>query len=228
MNRSLALAALAATLAAPVIANAQTCTGDVAFSVGVARVGAAAAFANGSKTFGAEFAGGEPIGLFGSAYIGQVSYDDITGRSAVNGFSLGYSVGVSATGQFCPTVSYMNTAFPGVTSGATTINTSAYGVGVGGSYGMTRAVSSDVDLIPFIGGQFVHSSTVANAGGGASSEQGENYGLFSAGFGLVFGKSWTLRPRVALPVGRKGGNSVLRPSTEFGIAFSHTFWHMEP
>ena len=228
MNRSLALVALAALLAAPAVARGQTCSGNTPFTSGIMRAGGAVAIADGSTALGGEFAGGEPLGLFGTAYFAQTSYSGHSGRAAVNGGTLGYSVDLGKSAQICPVISILHADYPSViTAGAPVVQPSMNGIGIGAVFGMTTAATPTIDFMPFVGADFINSTTSARVSGAGSADQGENYGRLSAGFAIVYDKTYTIRPRAAFAVGRAGGNNVLRPATEYGIGLSVTFWGLD-
>jgi hypothetical protein len=198
--------------------SAQTCAGAAAFSAGPVRAGAGLATSDGVKSYGVNMAVGAKSGTFASANIARAEYSDIDGSGTLVGIGAGYAADLdpAKTVQFCPQVSYTHQSGPDLDFGTGTIATSAYAIGLGGSFGSTVPVSPTLDLVPFGGASYFISRASATMDDVTDSES-QNYTELTLGAGFVFNKTLTLQPAVSIPLGLEGAKS------SFQLAFAFNF-----
>jgi hypothetical protein len=199
--------------------DAQSCVGTASFAAGIVQLGAAAAFTDGAKQYGGELGIGAPHGIFGAVDASSISYDG-GGSSTVIGAKLGYDVSVGHAASFCPIVAYSHVAFPDVNSGGSVFKTSEDVVGFGGAFGVTATVASNLDLVPYLSGEYVHATASESQTGFGSDSQSEDYGVLGVGVGFVVNKMFTFGPSIAVPVGITGGKTTV--TIGVAINFGHS------
>ncbi|MGH7656320.1 MAG: autotransporter outer membrane beta-barrel domain-containing protein [Gemmatimonadaceae bacterium] len=200
--------------------DAQSCVGTASFAAGIVRLGASAAFTDGAKQYSGGLALGAPHGVFAAVDAGSISYDGGGGASTVVGANLGYDVAVGPGASFCPIVAYSHVSFPDVRVGGSTITTSENVVAFGGAFGVTATVAPNLDLVPYLAGEYAHASASESETGVGSDSQSQDYGVLSVGVGFVINKMFTFGPSVAVPVGITGGKTSV--SIGLSINFGHS------
>lgn len=196
-------------------AKAQLCSGVASFANGSVRVGAAASFADGAKSFGGEVAAGGKQGAFVGASVGTVSYDDIDESGTSLGVNGGFGIALSSNkkAEICPVVGFEHQMGPNVETSFGTTKIAGNTYGFGASLGGVASSSPGFDFIPFASAIYVVSKATAKLAG-VSTSSSEDYLSLTIGAGFVVNKVLTIQPRVILPVGLEDAKPT------YGIGFA--------
>jgi len=198
-------------------AGAQTCGGAPSFMNAPYQFDLGLSFAEGTKTItGLVGIGADPF--FVQAGVERQSFDDVD--ESAKGFVL------QAGGDFaldsdkkiyaCPVVNFAHLSgpnFPGV-------DISSNDIGFGGAVGFIAAKSGQLTVIPPAGLSIQHTSVSGEtkvAGTSISVSNGDSFGIFDFGAGLLFNDRMALIPTIAVPFGLEGSE------TAFTIVFSINF-----
>ena len=211
-------------------AGAQTCLGYAPFANGPARVngdlilGDRILDAHGN-TYGAGIAfGGAQPPVFGGATISGTRIDGLDGTARNLGVSGGFRIPlVSQPGtELCPIGEFVHTWGPDFT--VMTASGIPVGVGhslsnavsLGGAMGHPFVANPSVTLVPFADVRWVHFS----ARGWSpidTDTASDSYGSLTLGTGIMFSKTVTLRPAVAIPIAANDASSVFLISIGFSL-----------
>jgi len=214
MKRILVIATTVAAMSTAVAstAAAQTCLGYAPFANGPLRVAGDLALADGGNTFGASVAfGSRAPGLFAGGSFSGTRFDG-TDQTAKNlGLSGGFSIPlVSLPGtELCPVADYVHSWGPGD-------NISGNSIALGGSLGHSFLASPTLTLVPFVDLRWIHQSVSIDTPVGDGGDS-DNFGSLTLGSGIMFSKTVTLRPAVAIPIARRGASSVFLLSLGFSL-----------
>jgi hypothetical protein len=196
-------------------AEAQICAGTAPFPAGQMRVGASAEFPTDAKTFGGEFAWGQPNGLYLGGVVARTSDNNNADLSAMDyGAHGGYEMRFASMPKLrlCPSASFGY--WDGPTLGA--VETSALKYSIGGSVGSVISASDNVAIVPSAGLHWT-GARVKNTQGGTSATASESWGQARLAAGIVFNRAITVAPVVTIPLSDVGGD------TRFGFAASYNF-----
>lgn len=229
--RLLAAVVLAAglSIAGAGAAGAQTCLGYAPFANGPARVngdlilGDRILDANGN-TYGAGIAvGGSQAPVFGGATVSGTRLDGLDGTARNLGVSGGFRIPlVSHPGtELCPIGEFVHTwgpAFPVTSNGipAGVGHSLSNAVSLGGAMGHPFVANPSVTLVPFADVRWVHVSARGWSPIDTSTAY-DSYGSVTLGAGIMFSKTVTLRPAVAIPIAANDASSVFLISIGFSL-----------
>jgi hypothetical protein len=207
-----ALLAAAVSAATTTAAFAQTCLGFAPFANGPLRVAGDLALADHANTFGASVAfGSEKPGLFAGASLSGTRIDNVDETAKNLGLSGGFSIPlVSLPGtELCPVADYVHTWGPGD-------DFSGNSIALGGSIGHAFPASPTLTLVPFADLRWIHQSVSIDTPVGDANGS-DNFGSLTLGSGIMFSKTLTLRPAVAIPIAQSGASSVFLLSLGFSL-----------
>ncbi|HET9425957.1 MAG TPA: hypothetical protein VFO55_11335 [Gemmatimonadaceae bacterium] len=201
------LVGLSALVIAASNASAQMCNGTASFSAGRMRAGVGLSFGDGYSTIDGEFAYGARSGLYGGATLNLIDYENTTESATGFGLNGGKAmlIGTAKKVEMCPQVVLNFSSGPNV--GTTEISSSSLGAGV--SFGTLMNASTSFDLVPF-GGAFIRRNAMEVTNGTTTAEDSDVDLDLAVGAGFVFGKKWTLRPAISIPVTADGADPVFQ------------------
>ena len=207
--------AAALSLAGGAAAGAQTCLGYSSFANGRTRVNGDLSIADHATTYGGGFvfAANHPT-LFGGIGISGTRFDG-TDETAKNlEFSAGLRVPlVSLPGtEVCPVVDFVHSWGPDVPGSNISSNTTS----LGGAIGHPFAASPTLGIVPFADLRWIHGS-VTTTNPVANFKSSDNFGSLTLGAGIVFNKTVTVRPGVAIPIDEDRASSVFVISIAFNL-----------
>ncbi len=176
-------------------AGAQVCVGTPSYAVGKMRAGLDVGHADGASRIGAEFATGHASGGFLRGSVASYDFSGIDASSSAFGIGAGYAVDMNPqkTVQFCPLVGYTYMRGPDV--GNLTVRT--HELSVGGSIGGSTTISPKVDALPFFSAVLVRDRANLHTPSNPNISAVDTYGVWSAGVGLVFSRTFTLQPAIS-------------------------------
>jgi hypothetical protein len=209
----LIVTALVAGVAAT--AEAQICAGTAPFTAGQMRVGASAEFPTDAKTFGGEFAWGQPNGLYLGGTVARTSDNNNADLNAMDfGAHGGYEVRFQSMPKlrFCPTASFGYMSGPNVGP----VESSTMHYSIGGSVGSVISASDNVAIVPSASLSWV-GARQKDTQGSTSATASDSWGQARLAAGIVFNRAITLAPVVTIPLSDVGGD------TRFGFAASYNF-----
>ena len=211
-----------ALLVAPLVVSAQLCGGAASFKTAPARIGGGIEFTDGSKGYGAQFAIGSAEGLFGTAGISAVDYDDASEGSTVFAFGAGYAIPIGTGGkaEFCPIGNFSLLRGPNFNESGVTAEVSGHSYGMGGQIGGIAMSTPTMDFVPFAGAMYVNQTIkISGSAGGisASESASEDAIVLSAGAGFVINRLLTIQPQISYPINVDEANAT------FGVAFAFNF-----
>lgn len=217
MNRLLPAGALAVALfvTATAAAGAQTCVGYAPFANGPARVSGDLAIADHATTYGASavFGTTQP-GLFAGGSLSGTRFSGTNETGKNLGLSGGFSLPlVSLPGtELCPVADFVHTWGPDVGGVDVTSNS----IALGGAIGHSFAASPTLSLVPFADLRWIHASVKIKSDVGSGSGS-DDFGSLTLGTGIMFTKTVTLRPAVAIPIAEDNASSVFLISLAFNL-----------
>lgn len=176
-------------------AGAQVCVGTPSYAVGKMRAGLGIGRTDRASEIGAELATGHASGGFVRGAVAAYNYEGSDAGSSSFGIGAGYAVDMNPkkTMQFCPLVGY--TYSRGPDAGNFTLRSHA--LSVGGSIGGSAAINPKADALPFFTAQLVHDRDNVRLPAGSTVVSENSYGLWTAGVGLVFNKTFTIQPAIS-------------------------------
>lgn len=194
------LAAALAVLAAPVMANAQTCLGLAPFSAGRVQVGVSGDFGNDAQAYSGSLIFGSDTGAFGGVFVGTISYDAFEENTTAVGGSAGWQVplGTNARAQLCPGAG-VAFGFGPNTIGGSEVNLSNHNAFVGLQLGISAG--SGFRMVPTGGVALVYSKVDWEGGYFGGEQRTDLYGLITLGVGFVVNSRVSIQPGVDVPVG---------------------------
>jgi hypothetical protein len=206
---------MALVSAASLNAGAQVCVGTPSYAVGRMRAGVDVGRTDGSSQVGAEFAMGHATGGFVRGSVTAHDYERSDAGSSSFGIDAGYAVDMNPkkTAQFCPLAGYTYSRGPDV--GNLTVRTHA--LSVGGSIGGSATINPTADALPFFSAVLVHDRTNVHAPSTPHVVAEDNYGVWTAGVGLVFNRTFTLQPAISRAF------NVRDAATMYSLGFSVNF-----
>jgi hypothetical protein len=220
MNRSIFVGAAVAAACLALSADslrAQTCLGNASFTGAPVRLGAVLSFADGVKSYGAELGVGGS-GLFASAGVSLIDYDDIdesgTGIDVLGGYSL--PIGTTGRAELCPIVAYSHQGGPNFDTPFGEIEFSGRSIGGGVALGGTYNSTPRLDLVPFAAAMYTSVKVKATFFDETDSET-EGVTVLSGGVGFVVDRRLTIQPRISFPIGGEDNDPV------FTIALRYNF-----
>jgi hypothetical protein len=212
MNRKfLIVTALVAGVATS--AEAQICAGTAPFTAGHMRVGAAADFPEGYKTYGGEFAWGHQSGAYVGASLGRMSIDN-TDLSALRfGANAGYEMSFASMPKLrmCPIASLGYTSGPNEDPAKSSMLDYAFG----GAVGTVLPAGDNIAIVPSAGLAFTGARAKTETGT-TSVEVSDSWLQARLAAGIVINRTLTIAPTVTLPF-EDGRDAV------FGFAASYNF-----
>ncbi len=176
-------------------AGAQVCVGTPSYAVGKMRAGLDVGRTDGASQIGAEFAMGHAAGGFVRGSVTAHDYEGTDASSSSFGIGAGYAVDMNPkkTAQFCPLVGY--TYSRGPDGGNLTLR--GHALSVGGSIGGSTTINPMVDALPFFSAVLVHARANMHTPSTPHVFAENTYGVWSAGVGLVFSRTFTLQPAIS-------------------------------
>jgi hypothetical protein len=212
MNRKfLIVTALVAGVATS--AEAQICAGTAPFTAGHMRVGAAADFPEGFKTYGAEFAWGHQSGAYVGASLGRLTIDDTDLSGLRFGGNAGYEIATEAMPRFrfCPVAGLTYTHGPNEDPA----KSSTLEYNFGGAVGTALPAGDNIAIVPSAGLHFA-GMRVKTESGTTSLEVSDSWLQARLAAGIVINRAITIAPVVTLPF--EDGRDAT-----FGFAASYNF-----
>jgi hypothetical protein len=210
----LTLIPLLVLVATAATASAQVCMGYPSFAAGDLRMTGQLGLSGDTKIIGGSFAFGEATGLFGGPSVDYVSFPAPADKSLVYTGTIGWSFDVADRGAVavCPlvAVTYQDGPANLLSTGQRT-DVSGKGFAAGASLGGDVALAPRVHLVPFLTVLFTSSTldTVIADYVEIKSTTTSRYTAITLGVGVVWDKTWTLRPSLTIPAGLSGGSTTL-------------------
>ena len=217
MNRLLSALALATAVsaAAATTASAQTCLGFAPFANGPARVSGDLSIADHATAYGAGVVfGSQQPGLFGGGSISGTRFSGTNETGKNLGLSGGFSIPLASLPgtELCPVADFVHTWGPNEGAFHTSSNT----IALGGSIGHAFPANPTLMLVPFADLRWVHVNAHVETpvGNGSGSD---SFGTLTLGSGIMFSKTVTLRPALAIPIAEDNASTVFLVSIGFSL-----------
>jgi hypothetical protein len=203
MTRASKMLAVAfAALAAPTMAEAQTCLGLAPFSAGRVQIGASGDFGNDAKAFSGSLTFGSTAGAFGGLSVGTISYDDFDGNTTAVGGSVGWQLplGTDSRAQLCPGAGASYGFGPDNIEGSGT-DLSSWNAFFGLQLGFSTGSNPQFRLVPTAGAALAYTKLELEGGFFGGLEDDETYGIITLGLGFVVNSQVSILPSVDILVG---------------------------
>lgn len=196
-------------------AGAQVCTGNPSYGVGRFRAGLGLGKTDHASQIAAELATGHATGGFIRGSVASYDYEGTDAGSSSFGVNAGYAIDMNPqrTVQFCPLVGY--TYSRGPDGGNFTVRDHA--LSVGGSIGGSATVNPTVDALPFFSAVLVRDRSNFHSPGIVEGHAVNNYGVWTAGVGLAFNRTFTIQPAISRPF------NIDNPATLYSIGLAINF-----
>lgn len=202
-------------------ATAQVCQGDLSFRSRSTHVGGSLAVSNNATSFGGGLSYGHAQGWYGGATAGILSYDNVSGNSAVIGGGLGYSMPLQRRSKWsiCPGGTVSMAFGPTIDVGGGSMHLSSQTLSMGASLGTSLPLSKSVSLLPFGSAAMGYTRATAKLNGN-STTQTDTYLLLGMGAGFQLTPALVLRPALSLAAG-----ADLIDDTVFGLSVTFALPH---
>jgi hypothetical protein len=202
-------------------ATAQVCQGDLSFRGRSTHVGGSLAVSDNATSLGGGLSYGHAQGWYGGATAGILSYDNVSGNSAVIGGGLGYSMPLQKRSKWsiCPGGTVAMAFGPTIDVGTGSMHLSSQTLSMGASVGTSLPLSKSVSLLPFGSAAMGYTRATAKLNGN-SQTQTDSYLLLGMGAGFQLTPSLVLRPALSLAAG-----ADLIDDTVFGLSVTFALPH---